>query len=108
LISFILLGKYFETLAKGKTSEAIQKLMAMQVRTETSQLTLKANTGTLVIFDEQGVFIEEKEIEIDLVQRGDILKVVPGAKIPTDGVVLQGSSSVNESIITGRQWNEAY
>eukprot|EP01119_Soliformovum_irregulare_P015408 TRINITY_DN4332_c0_g1_i1.p1 TRINITY_DN4332_c0_g1~~TRINITY_DN4332_c0_g1_i1.p1 ORF type:complete len:1017 (+),score=316.00 TRINITY_DN4332_c0_g1_i1:56-3106(+) len=90
LISFILLGKYFETLAKGKTSEAIQKLMKLQ-----------PPTATLVVMDEQGNLIEEKEMELDLLQRGDILKVLPGAKIPTDGVVVQGVSQVDESMITG-------
>lgn len=90
LISFILVGKYLETLAKGQTSEAIQKLMEMQ-----------PHTATLVILDENQNFLEDKEIEIDLVQRGDILKVVPGARIPADGIVVQGGSTVDESIITG-------
>jgi len=90
LISFILLGKYFETVAKGKTSEAIQKLMHLQ-----------PTTAFLVVIDENGNLIEEKTMDIDLIQKGDILKVLPGAKIPTDGIVLEGMSSVDESLITG-------
>eukprot|EP01114_Cavostelium_apophysatum_P007114 TRINITY_DN1883_c0_g1_i2.p1 TRINITY_DN1883_c0_g1~~TRINITY_DN1883_c0_g1_i2.p1 ORF type:complete len:1016 (+),score=313.48 TRINITY_DN1883_c0_g1_i2:236-3283(+) len=90
LISLTLLGKFMETLAKGKTSEAIQKLMEMQ-----------PHTATLVILDENQALVEEKEIEVELVQRGDILKVVPGSRIPADGIVVQGKSSVDESLITG-------
>ena len=104
LISFILLGKYFETLAKGKTSEAIQKLMAIQVQTDLYYLfiyLLQPNTAILVVTDENGNYIEDKEIEIDLVQRGDILKVLPGSRIPTDGLVVEGGGAVDESIITG-------
>jgi Cu+-exporting ATPase len=90
LITFILLGKYFETLAKGRTSEAIQKLMSLQ-----------PPTATLLEIDSKGEVATEKEIPIDLVQRGDILKLVPGSKVPTDGVVISGLSSVNEAMITG-------
>jgi Cu+-exporting ATPase len=85
LISFILLGKYLEIVAKGKTSEAIRKLMSMQA------------TKAVLVTDGK----EEKEIDIDLVHRGDILKVVPGDKFPTDGEVVSGRSSADESIITG-------
>lgn len=85
LISFILLGKYLEILAKGKTSEAIRKLMSLQ-----------ATKAVLVMEDK-----EEKEIDIDLVQRGDLLKVIPGDKFPTDGEVVSGRSTADESIITG-------
>lgn len=84
LICFILLGKYLETVAKGKTSEAIRKLMSLQA------------TKAMLIVDGQ-----EKEIDIDLVQRGDVLKVFPGDKFPTDGEVISGRSTADESIITG-------
>lgn len=90
LISFILLGKYFEVLAKGKTSEAIKELMSLQ-----------ATKALLLVVDEDKNVIEEKHIDIDLVQRGDLLKVIPGEKFPTDGVVVVGRSTVDESIITG-------
>lgn len=90
LISFILLGKYFEGLAKGKTSEAIRELMSLQ-----------ATKAILLIQDENKTIIEEKEIDIDLVQRGDLLKVVPGEKFPTDGTVVIGRTTADESIITG-------
>ena len=63
LISFVLLGKYLETVAKGKTSEAIRKLMSLQ-----------PSTALLMVTDENGRILEEKSIEIDLVQRGDTLK----------------------------------
>ncbi|EGC35084.1 hypothetical protein DICPUDRAFT_47891 [Dictyostelium purpureum] len=90
LITFILLGKYLEIIAKGKTSEAIKKLMSLQ-----------ATKATLTTIDENGKILEEREIDIDLVQRGDLLKVLPGSKIPTDGIVYQGQSHIDESIITG-------
>ena len=84
LITFILLGKYMEHRAKGKTSEAIKKLMGHQARTAR-------------------LFKDGKEIEvpIDSVQVGDILLIKPGEKIPVDGTVLDGHSEVDESMITG-------
>jgi Cu+-exporting ATPase len=85
LITFILLGKYLEIVAKGKTSEAIRKLMSLQA------------TKAILVTNEK----EEKEIDIDLVHRGDMLKVVPGDKFPTDGEVISGRSTADESIITG-------
>eukprot|EP01133_Synstelium_polycarpum_P015291 gene15291-18105_t len=90
LITFILLGKLLEIIAKGRTSEAIKKLMSLQ-----------ATKATLLSIDDQGNVLEENEIDIELVQRGDVLKVLPGSKIPTDGQVVSGVSSVDESIITG-------
>ncbi|PRP88031.1 hypothetical protein PROFUN_04459 [Planoprotostelium fungivorum] len=90
LITFIILGKYFETLAKGRTSEAIQKLMVLQ-----------PSIATLLVLDDNGQVVEEKNMDIDLIQRGDHLKVIPGSKVPTDGVVVSGDSSLDESMITG-------
>ena len=90
LITFILLGKYLECRAKGQTSEAITKLMQ-----------LAPTTATLLMTDEDGRVLSEEIIEAKLVQHGDLLKVLPGAKVPTDGEVMYGKSLVDESMITG-------
>ncbi|XP_039141807.1 copper-transporting ATPase HMA4-like [Dioscorea cayenensis subsp. rotundata] len=90
LISFILLGKYLEVVAKGKTSDALAKL------TE-----LAPDTAVLLNFDADGKVISEMEISTQLLQRNDVIKIVPGAKVPTDGIVVEGQSRVNESMITG-------
>ncbi|XP_062226381.1 copper-transporting ATPase HMA5-like [Phragmites australis] len=90
LISFILLGKYLEILAKGKTSEAIAKLMD-----------LAPETATLLIHDHEGNVVGEKEIDSRLIQKNDVIKVVPGEKVASDGFVAWGQSHVNESMITG-------
>lgn len=84
LITLILLGKVFEAKAKGRSSEAIKKLMGLQAKTAT------------VLRD--GV---EKDISLEEVVVGDILFVKPGEKIPVDGVILEGSSALDESMITG-------
>lgn len=90
LISFILLGKYLEVMAKGKTSEAIAKLMD-----------LTPDTATLLTFDSEGNVINEEEIDSRLIQRNDVIKIIPGAKVASDGFVTWGQSHVNESMITG-------
>ncbi|MDM5317644.1 heavy metal translocating P-type ATPase [Fictibacillus sp. b24] len=84
LITLILVGKYFETLAKGRTTEAISKLLNLQAKEAT------------VIRDG-----EEVKIPLDQVVAGDELLVKPGEKIPVDGKVLSGNSSIDESMITG-------
>ncbi|KAI7747777.1 hypothetical protein M8C21_006148, partial [Ambrosia artemisiifolia] len=90
LISFILLGKYLEVMAKGKTSEAIAKLMD-----------LTPDTATLLTIDSQGNVVNEEEIDSRLIQRNDVIKILPGAKVASDGFVTWGQSHVNESMITG-------
>ncbi|KAL3818072.1 hypothetical protein ACJIZ3_003977 [Penstemon smallii] len=90
LISFILLGKYLEILAKGKTSEAIEKLMD-----------LAPDTATLLTLDNEGNVLNEEEIDSRLIQKNDVMKIVPGAKVACDGFVIRGQSHVNESMITG-------
>jgi Cu+-exporting ATPase len=84
LVTFILLGKYLEASAKRKTSEAIKKLFALAPKT------------ALVI---RG--FEEKEVPIEDIVIGDIVIVKPGERIAADGIVIEGYSSVDESMITG-------
>ncbi|KAJ7952327.1 putative Copper-transporting atpase P-type [Quillaja saponaria] len=90
LISFILLGKYLEVLAKGKTCQAIAKLMD-----------LAPETATLLSLDEEGNVVSEREIDSRLIQKNDVIKIIPGAKVASDGFVIWGQSHVNESMITG-------
>ncbi|RDX95775.1 putative copper-transporting ATPase HMA5, partial [Mucuna pruriens] len=90
LISFILLGKYLEVLAKGKTSQAIAKLMD-----------LTPETATLLTHDDEGNVVGERQIDSRLIQKDDVIKVVPGSKVASDGFVIWGQSHVNESMITG-------
>lgn len=85
IITLILLGKALEARAKGRTSEAIKKLMGLTPK-------------TAIIIDKDGT---EREISIDDVEINDILLVKPGAKIPVDGVVVDGHSAVDESMLTG-------
>jgi Cu+-exporting ATPase len=84
ILTLITLGKYLEALSKGKTSEAIKKLMGLAPKT------------ARVMRDGQ-----EVEVAIDQVVTGDILVVRPGEKIPVDGEVVEGSSAVDEAMITG-------
>lgn len=84
LITLVILGKYLEAVAKGRTSDAIRKLMGLSPKTA---LVLRSG--------------KEIEIPIGEVKAGDVVIVKPGQKIPVDGVVVQGDSSVDESMVTG-------
>lgn len=84
LITLIILGKLFEAKAKGRSSEAIKKLMGLQAK------------KALVIRDEQEVLIP-----IEQVVTGDLVIIKPGEKIPVDGEVIDGTSAVDESMLTG-------
>lgn len=84
ILALITLGKYLETLTKGKTSDAIKKLMGLAPKT------------AIVVRDGK-----EVEISIDEVVVGDTLIVKPGEKMPVDGLVLEGMTSVDESMLTG-------
>ncbi|MCH7640362.1 MAG: copper-translocating P-type ATPase [Bacteroidetes bacterium] len=84
IITLVLLGKYLEAVAKGRTSEAIRRLTRLQPKT------------ALVVRDGQDV-----STPIDEVVPGDVIRVRPGERIPVDGVVAEGSSFVDESMITG-------
>ncbi|KAG0261369.1 hypothetical protein BGZ95_004250 [Linnemannia exigua] len=91
LITFVTFGRYLENMAKGKTSVALSKLMR-----------LTPPTCTIYVLDPvTGERLSEKQIPSELVQKGDLIKVVPGDKIPTDGVVVSGQSTVDESMVTG-------
>jgi len=84
IITLILLGKSMEAVSKGKTSEAIKKLMGLAPKT------------AIVIHDGN-----EIEVPIDEVEPGDIILVKPGEKIPVDGEIIEGNTSVDESMLTG-------
>ena len=84
IIGLILLGKYFEEIAKGKAGDAIRKLMDLAPRT------------ARVVRDDR-----EEEIPVELVQVNDLVIVRPGERIPVDGVIVGGFSAVDESMITG-------
>ncbi|MCM8899940.1 cadmium-translocating P-type ATPase [Caldicoprobacter algeriensis] len=84
IITLILLGRYLESIAKGKTSEAIRRLMDLSPRT------------AVVIHEDKELTIPVEEVEV-----GDILLVRPGDRIPVDGEVIEGRTSVDESMLTG-------
>ncbi len=85
ILALITVGKYLETRSKGKTSEAIEKLMDLSPK-------------TAILLMENG---EEKEIPTQQLLRDDLFVVKPGSLIPVDGIVVEGTSSVNEAAITG-------
>jgi Cu+-exporting ATPase len=85
ILTLITVGKYLESRSKGKTSEAIRKLIDMSPR-------------TAIILNDQGA---EQEIPAEDLEVGDIFLIKPGSKIPADGQVLEGNSSIDESAITG-------
>ncbi|WP_373200372.1 heavy metal translocating P-type ATPase [Enterococcus sp. HMSC072H05] len=84
IITLILLGKYLEQKAKTKTSDAIKQLMSLQ-----------AKTAMIIVAG------EEREVPIEEVQVGDILRVRPGEQIPVDGKILKGQTTIDESMLTG-------
>ncbi|RUS24854.1 hypothetical protein BC938DRAFT_472987 [Jimgerdemannia flammicorona] len=91
LITFITFGRYLENLAKGQTSAALSKLI---------QLT--PSTATILVVDPAtGDVTSEKKIPTELIQQSDLIKCVPGDKIPADGVLVSGTSTVDESMVTG-------
>ena len=85
ILTLITVGKYLESRSKGKTSEAITKLM-----------NLAPKVAILVTEDGQ-----EKEVPTESLQKGDVFLVKPGSLVPVDGIVLEGNSSVDEAAITG-------
>ncbi|MFZ5974143.1 MAG: copper-translocating P-type ATPase, partial [Bacillota bacterium] len=84
VITLVMLGKYLEAVSKGKTSEAIKKLMGLKPKV------------AVIIKDGR-----EIEVPLDEVSVGDIVLVRPGSTVPVDGIVIEGTSSVDESMLTG-------
>ena len=84
LITLILLGKLFEASAKGRSSEAIKKMMGLQAKT------------AVVIRDGA-----EVEIPVEEVQKGEVIFIKPGEKVPVDGEIIEGQSALDESMLTG-------
>ncbi len=85
IITLILLGKFLEARAKGRTSDAIKKLMGLQAKTAR-------------VIGEDG---NEEDIPVEQVKKGDIILVRPGEKIPVDGIITEGNSSIDEAMLTG-------
>ncbi|GFH12847.1 uncharacterized protein HaLaN_08609, partial [Haematococcus lacustris] len=91
ILTFVCVGKWMESSAKARTNDVV-----------TSLLRLAPRTAILVTRDPSGgEVVSEQEVEADLLQPGDLLKVLPGAAIPADGMVVSGQSAVDESMITG-------
>jgi Cu+-exporting ATPase len=84
ILTLITLGKYLEAVSKGKTSEAIKKLMGLAPKT------------AVIIRDDKEVTIPIDEVEV-----GDVIVVKPGEKLPVDGEVIEGTTSIDESMLTG-------
>ena len=84
IIALIKLGKYMEHISKGKTSQAIEALLNLKPKT------------ALLYRDGETIEIDADEIAV-----GDVLMVKPGASIPVDGIILEGRSAVDESMLTG-------
>jgi Cu+-exporting ATPase len=84
ILALILLGKYLEARSKGRASEAIKKLMGLSPKT------------ALVVHEGGDI-----ELPVDEVEVGDVLRVRPGERVPVDGVITEGSSAVDESMLTG-------
>src|ERR671928_15108 len=85
IIALILLGRLLEARAKGRTTDAIKKLLGLQAR-----------TARVVRADGR-----HKDVAVEALAPGDLILVRPGEKIPTDGVVIEGRSAVDESMLTG-------
>ena len=101
LVTFILLGKYLESIAKGQTSEAISKLLDLTPNTAVLLETGKAKTPSVEAIVDYSQYTE-RTISSTLIHRGDLLKVYPGSRIAADGVLVEGHNVfVDESMVTG-------
>ena len=93
IITLILVGKLLETRTKEKASDAVKKLLDLRPRTARVMRTIKSPSGQILE--------EETEIPVEEIKEEDVLIVRPGEIIPTDGIITQGSSTLDESAITG-------
>lgn len=89
LVTLILVGRYIEKIVKAKASNSVDALLRIQAKT--AILLERSSTSAL----------KESYIDVILVERDDLLRVLPGTRIPTDGVVVEGTSAVDESMVTG-------
>ena len=87
IIAFILLGRLLEERAKGRTSESVRKLVGLQPR-----------TVTVVVPGEKPVY---RDVPVSSVRKGDVIAVRPGERVAVDGIVIEGSSFVDESMLSG-------
>jgi cation transport ATPase len=117
LIVLIVIGRWLEAISKGKASESVRKLAFMQATSAVWLPNFRSNQDdgcassadsrlALVVDGETSLRVSsdasfETEIDLSLVHRGDFIKVLPGAKVPTDGVVVGGASFVDEASLTG-------
>ncbi|HEX9317542.1 MAG TPA: copper-translocating P-type ATPase, partial [Nitrososphaeraceae archaeon] len=93
IITLILIGRLLETRTKEKASDAVRKLLDLQPRTAKVLRTTNSPSGQILE--------EETEIPIEEIKQGDVLIVRPGESIPTDGIIVEGASTLDESAITG-------
>ena len=102
LFLFVGIGKWVESKAKGNTSSALSKLLSLTpsscIIVEDSNI---FNNEKNSIYSLDSSTIQQREISIDLLQKGDIAIILPGSKIPADGVCIFGSSEIDESLLTG-------
>ncbi|KXZ49717.1 hypothetical protein GPECTOR_20g574 [Gonium pectorale] len=92
IITFVLMGKWLESNAKARTADVVGALLRLAPR-----------TASLLVLDPggSGRVVAEREVPLELVQVGDVLRILPGASVPADGHVLAGRSAVDESMVTG-------
>ena len=90
VITVVLLGKYLQARAKFKTTDAIGLLMDLQ-----------SINATIVKLSKFGEILDDYELSTELINKNDIIKVFRGSRVPLDGIILYGLSSINESMLTG-------
>ncbi|CAB9520288.1 Copper-transporting ATPase 1 (Fragment) [Seminavis robusta] len=102
LICFVLLGKWMQAVAVHRTSDALSHLMQLQPSTAIRVVPVEATkNGDGITWDPMTEAYREEVVPTDQLQRGDFVKIVPGASLPADGVVLAGELAVDESMVTG-------